>query len=169
MSTPETPSSLLAPWSERRWLWGVRLASLTSMLLISIGSVEERFRGMPFTTLAMWFFHLPYLLVLLLLRRGPRKSGLALAVGTGSVVLVAAVRSLGFALLERGSLPVIFSLMVALVQGQLVTSAIRTYSTLGHESGDKRTLVWGVIAVTLYCSLLSAASGLHLEFSVHLH
>ncbi len=97
----------------------------------------------------------PYLLTLSLLRRKTLRKGLALALGTSAVVLVA-LALLGLYLIDRGEVgtSLLWPSISALVQAGLLLAAVKTYRALPHEPGRGRTRWIWFLAPGAYMLLL---------------
>lgn len=136
---PSMPSNALRV--DKRWLWAVRIAALTSVLLIATPLIVDI--GFGGLLLALPFVA-HYLLALWRLRvRAPkRERGLALSMGTGSATFLIAACLVMFLAPSQawGRWPVSYFASLGLVQAVLVVTAIRTYCGLPREAGDRRWL-----------------------------
>lgn len=160
MSTQPTPEQ-----AHRGWLRNVRLfATLCLLLLLSAAAVAVGESNIVFAIMS-GSLALCYLMVLWLIRSNPpRKSGLALAVGAGSILSLASIQILVSSLLplepatsrsEFGLLAFSGSFAITSVGG--VTSAIKTYYSLRRETGDIRTLALGFAIPVIILVLLALA------------
>lgn len=135
---------------ETRWLWGVRVAAVTSILLLCMGLLwpprSASLQDFVFLLLPML---LPYGHILWRLLTKAQKSGLALAVatGVGSVGVLVLVLQLGFV---EGATGKVIASLFALTQVGLALTAVTTYRTMAKEPTDKRTLERGFAGFALY-------------------
>jgi hypothetical protein len=120
----------------------VRIAALGTTLLIWAPFVHDASLGSRMVSLLGLPYVGHYLLTLWRLRAQTPKRGLALAVGTGSVVFVIAICLLVFVgpSQDWGWKPISYLGSLALVQALLVASAIRTYYSMPREAGDRKIL-----------------------------
>jgi len=154
--SPETLSS--PPEVDRRSLWAVRIATIISLSLIVLGILMESLVSPKalFTVIfrdvlrPAFFF---YVVILMLIIR-PRKSGLALAFGTGSVVFFLIVVEYPSHLgLDIGRYPDDYFRLVAMIQIFLVASAFTTYQTMQSDKHKLRTLAVGIVVPLIIFSL----------------
>ncbi len=153
-TTPGTPLS--AKPTTTRWLWAVRVAVVLSALmpLLILGGQAP---------VGLGCLALIYLGILVGLRKKTRKSGLAWAVGMGSVGLAFPLLAARVLTTEeisawlggpQGTRPWVGISVRALMHLALLATAIKAYYTLGREAGDWKKLAAGVLGPAIFVLIL---------------
>jgi hypothetical protein len=99
----------------------------------------------------------PFLMILWRLRKGPRKDGLALAAGTGGILVVPSGLLLLAAMSGRGEGwgTFAFLMLFTTVQVILAGGAIAAYKLVGYAKGDWKLLARGVVDPLVYFGLIA--------------
>ncbi len=146
----------------------IRYAAAGSMVLFCAIVPPWRWLAEPLAPFLIVLLLLPLLLILWRLRKTPRKNGLALALGTGGLLFLAAASVL-FGL--WGSNFVVWQALFWLalftvVQGVLAASAIVAFAGIGYVKGDWKLLVRGVVDPLVYYAVVGilSAAALRLAF-----
>ena len=142
---PGTP--LVEKRVDTPWLWRVRIATVFSMLLVVVLAIVswQRVFGDTEAFVSYWAAEVLYLLILRrLLWAKPKKTGLPLAIGTGSLMFVLS----GILCLQRYSnfewMSQSYFLLFALTQAALVGSAIKAFRSSQREGGANGRLKTGI-------------------------
>jgi hypothetical protein len=154
-STPEASRGV--PPILAKGLRVLRGGAIGSMLLLCAPLLPWRWLETPTVLFLVVPLFAPFLLILWRLRYTPRKDGLALALGTGGVLL-SGMGLLLAALATSSRFDWGILLWLALLtasQAMLAGAALMTYTRLGYARGDWKLLVRGVVDPLVFFAVMA--------------
>lgn len=143
-----------------KWLRVVRGAAIGSLLLLCAPSPPWQWLENPVVLCLIVPFSIPFCMILWRIRRGPRKAGLALAMGAGGILCVGAGVGLYLlTIMSDWSDPTWWRVLAFLglsapLQAILAGSAFATYKKVGFAKGDWKLLVRGVVDPVVYLGVI---------------
>ncbi|HEX7550794.1 MAG TPA: hypothetical protein VF579_09480, partial [Candidatus Methylomirabilis sp.] len=143
-----------------KWLQVVRGAAIGSLLLFCAPFPPWKWLENPVPLFLIVPFSIPFWMILWRIRKGPRKAGLALAMGAGGILCIGA--GLGLRLLmvmSDGGDPNWWSALAFLgvfapLQAILAGSAFATYKMVGFAKGDWKLLARGIVDPVVYLGVI---------------
>lgn len=151
----------LEPPPERRTvfsrrLWIVRGAAMGTVLLACVPSPPWEWMAEPAPLMLVVPIAIPFLMILWRLRRTPRKNGLALAIGTGAVLIVISGLFLFVAASDGGTGwgAAAFLALFMTTQVVLAGGGVATYKLVGYSKGDWKLLARGVVEPLVYFGVM---------------
>ena len=140
-----------------KWLRVTRGAVIGSLLLFCVPSRPWEWLENPVPLFLIVPFSIPFCMILWRIRKGPRKAGLALAMGVGGIFCIGAGLGLLMVLSEGGDpnwSVLAFLGGFAPVQAILAGSAFVTYKIVGFAKGDWKLLARGIVDPVVYLGVI---------------
>ena len=158
-----------APSASPLGLWSVRIATVVSLLLVVAPAVLADFlnpfyRSLAFYQMYYWVAQVLYLLILGLLWAKPKETGLALAIGTGSVGFVLSAGLLWVSLIHYHGLgPKLYFGLLVLTQAALVGGAIKAFPGSQRPGSDRAPFPKAILILWISFAVSGGAWALFLH------
>ncbi len=143
-----------------KWLWVLRGAAIGSLLLFCAPFPPWKWLENPAPLFLIVPFSIPFWMILWRIRRGPRKAGLALAMGAGGIFCVGAGLGLHLLIITSGArdpdwwTALAFLGVFAPLQAILAASAFATFKKIGFAKGDWKLLARGIVDPIIYLGVI---------------